>query len=359
MITLHSTTDLVKTTGKWLAILISSILLIFLLIKGGTFIKERYFPEPDPPPTTPYGKLEKITFPKSALTQQFTYVLDTKSASLPNFPDREKVYPIKKNQSTLLNLDRAKTKVKEIKFTNIEGEVVPETTLSESLYMWQDSSELQRRIQMDIVSFNFTMSSIFPDDVASDSAIIRAIYLPNENVAKDIAKGFLGDMSLFPDDIDEKRTRTELLALRDGAVVRATGLANAHAIRVDFYQNEINKKKIVYPNPPNSTMYFYIASDSRQANVVHANFIHSEANTENNSATYPIITAKEAYELLQQNKAYLASYYGTGNEVVIKDIYIAYYVGDNSQKFLLPVIVFEGSDGFFAYVSALKNEWLK
>lgn len=359
MLTLHATTDLVKNTGKWIAIIVSSILLVFILFKVGIFVKDTFFPKPVTPPTTPYGKLEKIVFPKSSLTQKYTYVLDTKSASLPTFPDRANVFPLKKNQTTLLNLDRAKTKVKEINFTNLEGEIVPETALSESLYMWQDMSDLRRRIQMDIVSYNFYLSSIFPSEIASESSIMKGTYLPNEEGAIDVAKDFLGDMSLFPQDIDEKRTRTELLSLQEGSLVRATSLANAQAIRVDFFQKDLEKIKIVYPKPPQSIMYFYIASDNREPKVVHANFVYNTANTENKTATYPIISGKDAFDMLQQHKAYLASYYGEDKEIKIKDVYIAYYLGDQPQKYLMPVIVFEGNDGFFAYVSAVTNDFLQ
>ena len=85
-------------------------------------------------------------------------------------------------------------------------------------------------------------------------------------------------------------------------------------------------------------------------------FSHQVVSQEN--TTYPIKNVSQAFDLLKKNKAYIAGYFGTQTEIRIKDIYLAYYLGEEKQQYLMPVYVFSGKDGFTAYVPAVSDTWM-
>jgi hypothetical protein len=200
----------------------------------------------------------------------------------------------------------------------------------------------------------------------------------------------LETIELLPKDIDLTKTQTpeknvhyitspQIFSIVNGALVPTTSLSKAQAIRVDIYQKDMEyqlntgiagdggikkldmKIPILYPHPPYSTMSFCIASGANGAQVVAANYVHQditipEVDTE---ATYPIKTATEAFDELKKGNGYIAAYSGNDSSVLINNVYLAYYLGEEKQDYLMPIIVFEGDGGFFGYVSAVKNDWVK
>lgn len=76
-------------------------------------------------------------------------------------------------------------------------------------------------------------------------------------------------------------------------------------------------------------------------------------------STYPLKTIGEAFDELKNKKAYIASYFGTQKQVKINDASLAYYIEKNEKDFVYPIIVFTGSDGFYAYISAIRDEWIR
>ena len=126
------------------------------------------------------------------------------------------------------------------------------------------------------------------------------------------------------------------------------------------FQNFDMDLPIMYPDPPYSTMNFLIGSGVAKSELVEANFSHQRINREpETQATYPLKTAEEAFNELKEGGGFLASYYGNESQILIKEVYLAYYLGVTPQEYLMPVVVFEGPNGFFAYVSAVNDEALQ
>ena len=111
----------------------------------------------------------------------------------------------------------------------------------------------------------------------------------------------------------------------------------------------------MYPHPPYSTMHFLIGGSNSNA-IFDSSFTHQQISAD--STSYPIISSEDAFTILKDNRAYIASYYGDTSNITIKDLYLAYYLSDKRQDYVMPIYVFEGRDGFFAYVSAVSNEWI-
>lgn len=345
MLTLHKATQEVRMIAKWTALAIAVITLIVLVTGLGKNIKEFFSPTPPPPPTVSFGKLPMPIFPKPATVLSLTYSLNTISGELPTFPDdRATVYKIKKPQINLLALQNAKQRVEEAGFT------LPETRVSQTSYQWLKNSPPYTKLTLNIFSNNFDLASQY----LTSATVAAALNVPDEQEAIDEAKSFLTSLSSIPDDIDE--AKTTLFSIQDGQVLPATSLSTTKVIRVDFPQKSIDKLPIFYPHPPFSTMYFLIAAGIHQPEVVEGKFLHKEKS--NDSATYPIKPAEQAFKELQEGSGYIASYYGQEKEVVIKDVYLAYYIDDKEdQEYLTPIVVFEGNNGFFAFIPAITNGW--
>lgn len=343
MITLHNTTEETKLILKWGGILIGTILIFLIFFRLGKNLKEFLYPTPPPPPTVSFGKLPKIIFPKNTNDKNFSYTLDTLSGTLPAFSDRTNVYPILHPKPNLLSSKRALEKAEKIGF-NTQGK-----PLSETLYEWNDELLLSRKFVIDTISSNFSYSS----DLFSDKQILKNPESKEKSI--ELARAFLESLSAFPSDIDESKTKTMLLAIKDKNLVAATSFSNAQVIRVDFFQKDKDNFPIFYPNPPFSTMHVVVGGKAENQ-ILSANFYHYDIDS--TSATYPIKTGDEAFEELKSGKAYIASYYGEKNEILIKKVFLGYYMGLMIQDYLMPIFIFEGNDGFFAYVSLVKEEWI-
>jgi hypothetical protein len=373
---LHGATELIKKTLIGLGIAIGSIIVLVIIFQMGVMFKNIVSPPKTAVPDQKFGVLPSILFPSGEVGKNFTYNINTVSGALPQFPDRVNVYRIVSPSPNLLNLDKAKTKAETLKFTDPQGNTLPETSLGNGKYEWDDFSEIKRKLQFDIVSFDFSLTSNY----LSSLTVLGAAKLDTENNAIQTVQQLLTSIELLPNDIDLLKTQTvqkvnnyttypQLFTIRNGVLVQTTSLSSAKVIRVDLYQKDIEydldtgrkgdaklkmKLPILYPNPPYSTMSFWVASGQNTAEVDAAKFMHRVISTDSPS-TYPIKTADEAYNELKNGQAYIPNYFGLDKQILVNNIYLAYYLGDGNQEYLMPIIVFEGQDNFFAYVSAIKR----
>lgn len=349
MLTLHKATEEIKAILKWGLIVIISFILLILVFRVGRNIKEYFFPTPPPPPTVSFGKLPRILFPANAIDEEkarrFTYTLNTISGKLPTFKNQAFVYKTVSLSPNLLALQKAKDRVAKIGFS------LEPTLLSETTYQWESSPS--RKIVLDILSSNFNLSSNY----FSDPNVLSAQNLPDENGAIEKATSFLNSISSFPSDIDASKTKTTLLTIEGSNLTPAPSLSKAKLIRVDFFQKDINNLPIFYPTPLSSSMNVFVASGIYEPQIVEANFFHQDISEI--SATYPIKTADQAFSELKKGKAYIAAYFGETQEISTKNVFLGYYISGGYQDYLLPIIIFEGNNGFYAYVTAIKNDWFK
>jgi hypothetical protein len=342
--TLNKTKQETQLVLRWGGISLAIIILFFIGIKVVSFVINMI--TPPPPPQASFGKLTPIPFPDQ-IKENLSYSLDTLTGFLPNFSDRAKVYKIIPDPPTLLGLDKTKQKVSEIGFSS-SG-----TQIAEDVYQWIDQNKLlQRTISMNIFSSDFTLSSPY---LITNS--FENFSGPNEiNNAIKTAKTFLSDMSLLPKDIDENKTKTVQYSIEESELVPTSKISNAKIVRVDFFQKDLDKLPIYYEKGVSSTLDFLVGKQQKTLEVVSARFLHK--NISETSSTYAIKTADQAYSELQKGNAYIANKAPNTVEFTIKKIFLAYYIGENQQEFLMPVIVFEGTNDLVAYISAVKDEWI-
>lgn len=301
---------------------------------------------PPPPPQAAFGKLPPIPFPNQ-VKENITYSLDTLTGFLPNFSDRAKVYRIIFDPPTLLGLDKTRKKVSEIGFTS------EETQITEDVYQWIDQGQsLQRKIAINIFSSDFSLSSPY---LITQS--LQAFTKPEEkDLATEVARSFLADMSLFPQDIDNNKTKAILYSIGGGTLIPTSKISDAKITRVSFFQKNIDGFPIYYNRGISSTIDFLVGKEKNQLKVVDARFFHK--NISKTISTYAIKTASQAFSELQKGKAYIAYKPANTVEFTIKQVLLGYYIGEDQQDFLMPIIIFEGSNDFVAYVSAVRDEWI-
>jgi hypothetical protein len=329
---------------KWGGIALAVIFIFFIGIKLVTLIIDAITPPAAPEAT--FGKLPSIPFPTQT-KENLSYSLDTLTGFLPSFPDRAKVYKITTTQPTLLGLDRTREKVSKVGF------ISSGTQISEDTYQWVDQSEsLQRRLTMNIFSSDFTLSSSY-----LINQFLQTFSGSNEkNQAIDVTETFLSNMSSFPQDIDENKTKITLYSITNSALSPTSKISDAKIAKVDMFQKDINSLPIYYRRGISSNIYFLIGKEKNRLEVVDAHFFYKDISE--TSSNYAIKTASEAFKELKDGRAHIANKPDNMVEFTIKKVFLAYYIGEDEQRYLMPIVVFEGNDDFIAYVSAVKDEWI-
>lgn len=369
MLTLHAATEEFKLGLKILAGIIVVLIIVYFSFPFLVSIKESLFPSPLPPTTATFGKLPHITFPTSDIQQSFSYTINTLSGDLPvyptratesAYPDRVSIYETITQQPNLLALDRAEKLVKRAGFEDTP------TPVTETEYQWTKNGIPNLTLKLNILSYNFSLTS----DYLSLPAFTNAAFFITEKDAKETGQEFLANVATPPDDLNDSQIKTTMFAIDNGSLVPANSIAATKVIRVNFYQEPIDDIPIYYPNTPFSTMTLYIAQSQLSSEVVEADFVHQTIDRDNLwatqldyengkvPATYPIKTAAEAFDELKKGNAFIASYNGQDTTVEIHDVKLGYYLGKTPQKYVLPVVVFEGEDNFVAYVEAIRKEYL-
>ncbi|MFH1186717.1 MAG: hypothetical protein V1697_00930 [Candidatus Levyibacteriota bacterium] len=336
-----------RSIAKWGGIIVGVFLLLFILFKAGVFIKETLYPTPPPPPTVGYDVLNPIIFPEQKEERSFTYTLDTVTGTFPNFPDRAKVFTIAKAEPDLLALRKAEEKMNRADFS--EKPVL----IGQNVYKWTTNKPFPKAISYNILTLDFNLTSSFLNN--PDSVSGKGFPLETQAII-DTANGFFSNLNSFPDDIDIDKTVVDLFTIKNYVLLPATSISNAQAARVYFFQNEIDEKPIFYSNPKASPINTLITGGNNRPEVAEANYYYQKI-TEKNE-TYPIKTAEQAFNDLKEGNAYIAASPQEENDVLIKNLYLGYYVGDEKQTYLLPIIILEGDNGFFAYVSAVTDVWI-
>lgn len=347
MLTLHNATDLIRNSFKWLLILGGVILISIIILRIAINLKEQFFPTPEIAPNVLFDKLPKIIFPASLTTDNLNFSIDTLSGELPVFPDRANVYKIATDNPNLLDTKTLQEKVAKARF-NSKG-----VKISETKYRFNKVDDIVKNLTIDALSSNFNIFSTY----FFDKNVILGRNLPSEEKAKEVVQELLINLEIPLADFDQQKTKTVLFSLQNQDLIKATSISETQIIRVDLFQKDINKLPIFYSESSYSNMNFLVSGGLYEPQIVEAHFDFYKISSD--SATYPIKTAEEALLELKKNKSYIVSYNNNDKEVFIKDAFLAYYLPKEKPEYLMPIIVFKGKNDFFAYISAVKDEWIE
>jgi len=349
MATLTETAQAMNKIGKISLVLLAA----FFGFKLLSFIFNTYLtvakPAPVSPPTASFGKLPAIEFPQK-LNPELTLRLETPTGGTPNLGDRADVYLMPMARSNFLALDAAKTTAQKIGFSAPPKELTPRR------YRFETEDFLPGALEIDIVSGAFTLKRNWQ----SDPTILADKQLPGKDQAIMSAKSFLSTAGLLNDELSNSRMEVSYLVFSGGQYQKAASLSEADFVQVDIFRPNINDRPVL-PQIPAQGIVRIIFSGSAEAGkqIIQVDYHYIPVNL-NESATYPIKATSQAWRELQTRQGFIASI-GTnsGGVVSIRKIYLAYYDPDESQGYLLPIIIFEGDGGFFGYVPAVTNDWLE
>jgi hypothetical protein len=336
--------DFIKA-GKWGGIAIGALILLIIIFRAVIFVKEIFIPSAPPPPTVAFGKLPKIFFPEG-IKRNFTYKIDTITGELPTLPPSEKVFKMQENDPDILAVEKANERVASVGFNPQPQQI------SDFIYRYRNPSVPNQILILNtkLAEFNLTSSYLnYQNQLTGNN-------FSNKSQPITAAKSFLENMDFYPTDIDEEKTRVDFGILEGGIIKPTTRVADSNVATVYFYQKAKDDLPIVYPQGAYSSMRMMVGAGKLMGKILDGKFSHQ--NITDDSATYPIKSANQAFDELKAGKGYIATYAGSGNDIVIKDVYIGLYNEGRSQQYLTPVIVFEGSEDFVGYVPAIKGEWI-
>jgi len=324
-------------------------LIVIALIPGTIgLIKKAYLllnPPPPPPPTVRYGKLPKLVWPEAPNYATPEYKLETISGGLPSLGNTAKVYIVGINKSRLLTLERMNTRAKTVGFMN---DPIP---LDDRTYRYVNPVKPIDMI-FDVISGTYS----YKLDWTRDGNAGKAFDVPIGNAAISEAKSFLQRLGSLPEDLTKGEGKIQYLIATGSAMIPATSAYEANFTRVDLFRAAKDEMKIVTVGGNTSPVNVLLSGQTTEKRVVAANYSYSQV-MDDDFATYPIKPATEAWNELTAGGGFIARR-TPEDRIVVRQAYLAYFEANEPQKFLQPVYVFEGDQGFMAYVQALSNGYV-
>lgn len=336
---------------------IGVVILIFARIIWVTSVNiyHHFFPPPLPAPQVAFGKLPPLFFPDRAdLGTTYTYALQTTTNELPVLPPQGLVYFMPQATSTLTALDDATKIARGIGF---DGKMTPQ---SDTIYRF----ERQRTSQsLDINIINKTFSINF--DLTQSPELLQTRPNNTQDTLQSV-HNLLTQSSLIPEDIQTGKSTFQYMKASNGALVEVPSLSDANFVKVNYFRKdypltqfqEKSDVPVMTADNKEANVWFIVSGDqSRDKSIIGGEFHYFPIDTGRKS-TYPIKTAKTAWDQLNQGKAFIARFpTDSSTQIAIRKIYMAYYDSGRPQGFMQPIIVFEGDNGFLGYVPAITGQY--
>lgn len=306
-------------------------------------------PPPPPPPTVGFGVLPAPIFPSESEARPAKYKLETPTGGTPEFGDRAKVFLMPVAASSLLSDEQAKNIAKAYGFTS-DPEVLDSRT-----YRWNRSEPLITTFELDIRNHTFSYTTNYQ----SHPELLLNVNLPSSFDAVQRVKSFLSTAQLLPSDIATASGEITPLKSLGGELTEAASISDAEFVQVDIFRGPVDQEMQMYsPEGYRGTVSAVISGSlTGQSAVVAMDFYHHQVDYDQ-VHTYPIKTAKEAWQLLQAGQGYVVDP-GEADEAVVRSIKLGYYDSFEEQSYLQPIYVFEGDGGFLGYVPAVDSRYLQ
>lgn len=304
-------------------------------------------PDPPPPPDVKFGRLPKIIFPKVEEQPQYTYRLETRTGQLPALDNQFKIFFMPVRNPSLLALDKAK------EMANRIGFIQEPIKQSPTVYVWSSSEPVPSSLTMEVIVGSFVMDRKWQDE---PQYLTPTMFLSEER-ATDLSANYLSRLALYYNDLKAGKTRIDYLQAENGQLVPALSLSTSQFLRVHFFRSAIDEVPVVTSKPTVANVSLIMALQREEKKqVVRVDYAYSPVELER-FATYPLVGVQTAWTRLQNNQGYVASPAQDTSNVVVRQVYLAYYDAEQAQNFLQPVYVFEGDNGFVGYVPAVADEW--
>lgn len=350
MASLTQTAYFARRTVNWgiIAVVAYILLRIFWSIFITVFLL--IFPPKAPPPNHLFDKLPVLVFPLQATpSAQLTYQLQTIEGTVPKASESATVYFMPKTAPNLLGLNKAQDFAAEF---NFDPSPVQET---KNIYRFNDAELPLRRLRYDIVSNNFIIRYAFDQD----PTVFNRKNLPLPDAGKTEAINLLQRHNLYVNDIAGGSYEVIFLKLNGTQLVGTTSLSQADAERIDFFRKPIGNTPILTPYVDQAPVsIIYSGSTDAKKRIIQFAYTFWPIDYQT-TATYALKTSEQAWEELKSGNGYIVRYPTSGNAAVVRNVYLAYYDSFDPQTYLQPIFVFDGDNGFRAYVPAVASTWIQ
>lgn len=309
------------------------------------------FPPKAPPPNHAFGMLPAIKFPEQAsVSGTLTFTLDTIPGTVPIASESAAVYFMPKNAPNLLAFTKTQDFAKRFEF---DPTPIPDTL--KNIYRFEDPQSILRKLRYDIVSNNFIIRYAFEQDVS----VFVDKNLPIPEAAISEARSIMQTNDIYQNDIASGTVSTTNLKLLSNRLIPTTSLSQADAIRIDFNRKHIGDMKIFTPNPDEGPIsIIFSGSKEPKKRIIQLAYAFWPIEYQT-FATYGLKESAIAWQELQDGKGYIARYPKNGKVATVTNAYLGYYDSYDPQTYLQPIFIFEGEDGFLAYVPAVAPPWVE
>jgi hypothetical protein len=305
-------------------------------------------------PTSGYGALNPLEF--VAIEQiggPVSYTLNTSDGRLPSqLPDKLRVYRYKPKPFSYSAGKNAQEDALILGFTD----TMLVSDLSSERFIWEDIN-FGGSLIIDTITGGLLLDTplrglgnLFPRTMLNEQNATRRADKLLSSLNREI------DPMYFDEDVTEKQITYAKFGTY--GLIKADSSLEAQATKIDYYRN-LNNLRILPPNPYQAMVQVTMRNEDRgkfaQLNYPQMRVISWTIDT-GDSQTYPLLPVETAWENITQGKGVVAGIRPGGanpfyalptsiglREVLINDIYLAYYDSHNSQEHLQPIYVFEGN----------------
>jgi len=315
-----------------------------------------------------YGNLDPLEFTNKEVTGDQIYKLNTANGKLPGkFPFKMNVYKFKPRTYSYL---AGNTAIEDAKYMGYsEADLI--TDLKGTVYRWR-KAETNSFLEVDINTRHLYADS----DMVKNSARMQKGRL-NEDYAKGTALTFLTKL----DRMDDLYRQVTFGYVGGTRLFETTAQRDVIFARVDLYR-KMGDFMILGANPKIGLLTVFVTVPDKDIfpaiTYPKADVYYKELEAET-TASYPIIDISTAWDAVKNGKGVITSVTPAGttlfdkppapvvSEILVDNIYLAYYENLKDQTHLQPIYVFEakykslGSQGgeMVIYLPAVSGEYVK
>jgi len=318
----------------------------FSITAFATYWKATHPPAP-PPPTVGFGLLPTIPFPQQQdELKPKSYQLETATGGFPDMGDRAKVYLMLKSVPSLLDDEKAKKTAANFGF------VFAPDPLDSDNYRFSKSQPLESTFEVNIRNSAFSLST----DFLSHPELLQNSEVPDQTAGINIVKTTLSSAELLPPDVATASGETVYLKALGNELSPALSFSDADYLEVNLQRTPLDGKFLSYtPEGKQGIIHAILSGAFSGKNSIVKMDYHYQTVDYTHVETYPIRTAKMAWQLLQSGSGYIADK-GEYDTAVVRTVSLGYYESFQEQDYLQPVYVFEGDGGFMAFVGAIDSK---
>lgn len=300
--------------------------------------------EPPPPPIVPvFGGIPLPEFPDSDPNVVFSYRLETPTGGFPDdLPDRTVVFQNQESRVGFFSLDSAIDLAKKFRFT---GNPEP---ISPPIYQWKRVSDLPGLLEINTVTRDLDLIYNWR---LNPNLLISQKRITQESIFN-AARGELSRGGLWNDDIKNGDHKQIYFKVFKDQLLKVSSISQAELIQVNFRRAPINGLPIVHSDTERPPIWLLI---TRSSQIVELHYRYYPTGTQ--TSEYPLVPVELAWQQLIEGQAHIARIGDNvpGQEVIIRDFSLAYYVSNHYQPFTQMVYVIRGDKDFMAYVPAVNR----